>query len=641
MKIEKITLCAFRGYPEETSFEFGGSNALIYGGNGTGKSSLLEAIEYLLTGRIHRLHGHSTAGITKKQHYPTRGCDPDDTFVEAEFITEDGTKVAARREFTGGLKTDPTPPPEGFGDLQQLAENQLHKLTRADLVNLVHATPSDRGDRINSLLGVEPINQRRKQLRRLEKNRFGRKLRNTRSQLEERKRELKRRLGVSELEENELLEAVNTARRDLGGEPLSELGDWSDLDFRDDLTGPAAQKLSVFHREDVPKQIGDLEEWAKEIEPALGEKLEEIDRLVRAITADEASGELDHLQILEQGSDLIDHQTTQCPLCGEKWDSEELHEHVERRREELDRIARRRDDLNTIQAEVDDRISEFTNKGNQLISIIREEADSEVVSSLERYIERLEQLADDVAMADDIEADPEFVGRFESLPLEGAKQALERLSEHIPEEPNQSELESAWQKLKDTERDLREISSLREDVALAEECRDVCREMKRSLITARDDAVDAVHRRIEKSFSELYGAINPDEEDIDVQLNQTDAGVSFRVGFFGDDVHPAQALHSEGHQDLMGLCLFMALSRETSTARQRYIMLDDVVMSVDREHLREIANILESTVGQEFQVIITTHDEEWEGILGLTDTVPVDNQVTLQNWNQDSGPDIV
>ena len=83
MKIEKITLCAFRGYPEETSFEFGGSNALIYGGNGTGKSSLLEAIEYLLTGRIHRLHGHSTAGITKKQHYPTRGCDPDDTFVEA------------------------------------------------------------------------------------------------------------------------------------------------------------------------------------------------------------------------------------------------------------------------------------------------------------------------------------------------------------------------------------------------------------------------------------------------------------------------------------------------------------------------------------------------------------------------------
>lgn len=641
MKIENISLCAFRGYPEETSFEFGSSNALIHGGNGTGKSSLLEAIEYLLTGCIHRLHGRSTAGITKSKHYPTRGCDPDDTFVEAEFTTEDGTEVVARREFTGGLKTDPSPPPEGFSDLQQLAENRLHKLTRADLVNLIHATPSDRGDRINSLLGIEPINQRRKQLRRLERNRFGRRLKDARNQLEDRKKDLKRRLGVSELEESEILEAVNTTRGKLSGEPLSKLGDWGEPDFRDDLTGPEAQKLSVFHREDVSRHVGDLEEWLREDEPVLSRKLEETDRLVRAIAADESSGDIDHLEILEQGSDFIDHQTTQCPLCGEEWNPEELHEHVKRRRKELDRVARRRDDLNTIQVEVDDQISEFTNKANQLLSIIREEADGEVVSSLDRYTEGLEQLADDVAIADGTDADPAFADRFESLLSGEVKEAVERLCDDIPEEPNQSELERAWQKLKGTERDLREISSFREDAALAEKCRDVCREMKESLITARDDAVDAVYRRIEDSFAELYGSINPDEEDIDIRLKQTDAGVRFRVGFLGDDVHPAQALHSEGHQDLMGLCLFMALSRETSTASQRYIMLDDVVMSVDREHLNEIASILKSTVGQEFQVIITSHDEEWEGILGRKGTVPVDNQFVLQNWNQDSGPDIV
>jgi len=164
--------------------------------------------------------------------------------------------------------------------------------------------------------------------------------------------------------------------------------------------------------------------------------------------------------------------------------------------------------------------------------------------------------------------------------------------------------------------------------------------MKQSLKTARDDAVAGVYTRVEDSFAELYGSINPDEKDIDVELNQTDAGVSFRIGFFGEDLHPPQALHSEGHQDIMGLCLFMALSRETSTESERYVLLDDVVMSIDREHLRKVAEILKTTVGQEFQVIITTHDEEWEGILGQTDTVPPENQITLTNWDLDTGPDV-
>lgn len=643
MRIEKVTLRAFRGYPEETTFEFGGSNALINGGNGTGKSSLLEAIEYLLTGRIHRLHGHATQGITRNRHYPTRSSDPDDMFVEAEFRDEEGMEVTARRELTSGFTTDPSSPPAGFSDLKYLAEKQLHKLTRADLVNLVHATPSDRGDRINSLLDLEAINKRRKQLRRLEKNRFGRKLKNVHSQLEDREKQLKRRLDVSELEEREILQAVNEARSVLGGEPLPELSGWNEPDFREDLHGPAAQQLSVFHRKDVSGRLGDLQQWLDEVEPDIGEQLHEIDRLVRAIAADEANGDIGHLQILEQGSNLIDHQTTECPLCGEEWNPEDLREHVEQRREELDRIAQRRDKLQSIQSVIDNRISEFTNKTKQLISIISEEADDERLSTLERYTGSLEQLADDVATADELGAgsDTEFAERFESLPSGNTTNIIKQLSSRIPDEPNQSELETAWQTLKNTERDLREISSLRADAALAEEGRDVCREIKNQLNEARDDAVDDVYRRIEDSFAELYGNINPDEDDIDVRLEQTNAGVSFRVGFYEDDIHPPQALHSEGHQDLMGLCLFMALSRETSTESERYVLLDDVVMSVDREHLREIASILESTVGQEFQVIITTHDEEWEAILGMTQTVPVENQYTLENWDRDSGPDVV
>ena len=38
------------------------------------------------------------------------------------------------------------------------------------------------------------------------------------------------------------------------------------------------------------------------------------------------------------------------------------------------------------------------------------------------------------------------------------------------------------------------------------------------------------------------------------------AGVDFKVDFHGRGVNPPNALHSEGHQDSMGICLYLSLA---------------------------------------------------------------------------------
>ena len=48
MKITKIEICDFRGFPGPAVYDFnfdGGSNLLIYGENGSGKSSLFRAVQ--------------------------------------------------------------------------------------------------------------------------------------------------------------------------------------------------------------------------------------------------------------------------------------------------------------------------------------------------------------------------------------------------------------------------------------------------------------------------------------------------------------------------------------------------------------------------------------------------------------------
>jgi hypothetical protein len=69
------------------------------------------------------------------------------------------------------------------------------------------------------------------------------------------------------------------------------------------------------------------------------------------------------------------------------------------------------------------------------------------------------------------------------------------------------------------------------------------------------------------------------------------------------------------------------------------IILDDVVMSVDAEHRREICRLL-ATSFPDRQFLITTHDKTWAKQLQVEGIVTGRGLVELYNWNIETGPQI-
>jgi DNA repair exonuclease SbcCD ATPase subunit len=67
--IEEITITEFRGV-RELKLALHGDNFAVCGPNGTGKSGVVDAIEFGLTGSVSRLSGKGTAGISVKDHGP-------------------------------------------------------------------------------------------------------------------------------------------------------------------------------------------------------------------------------------------------------------------------------------------------------------------------------------------------------------------------------------------------------------------------------------------------------------------------------------------------------------------------------------------------------------------------------------------
>jgi predicted ATP-dependent endonuclease of OLD family len=69
IRIEKIDIHKFRGIRDLT-LDLKGQNFAACGPNGTGKSGIVDAIEFALTGGISRLSGSGTGGLSVKLHGP-------------------------------------------------------------------------------------------------------------------------------------------------------------------------------------------------------------------------------------------------------------------------------------------------------------------------------------------------------------------------------------------------------------------------------------------------------------------------------------------------------------------------------------------------------------------------------------------
>ena len=54
MKLDYVELAGFRGFRDKTRFDLPSGFAVLSGRNGTGKSTLLDAVDFALTGTINK-----------------------------------------------------------------------------------------------------------------------------------------------------------------------------------------------------------------------------------------------------------------------------------------------------------------------------------------------------------------------------------------------------------------------------------------------------------------------------------------------------------------------------------------------------------------------------------------------------------
>jgi hypothetical protein len=148
----------------------------------------------------------------------------------------------------------------------------------------------------------------------------------------------------------------------------------------------------------------------------------------------------------------------------------------------------------------------------------------------------------------------------------------------------------------------------------------------------------ALYHQVGADFASYYSAINQDDEsEFKASFSPSEGKLGLLVDFHKKGMFPPGAYHSEGHQDGMGVCLYLALLKRVLGDRFTLAILDDVVMSVDSQHRRRFCKLLKAQFpGTQF--VITTHDEVWARQMRTEGLVDAKSSVTFNTWTVETGP---
>jgi len=640
VRLLELRIRNFRGIRDLT-LAIAGQNSALLGPNGSGKSSVVDALDFLLTGRIQRLTGQGTGTITLAKHGPHLSSKAADASVEADFQCGEASKpVTVKRTMDAPddlVTPEGTTIPPSLAHYCSLAKDSgLHLLTRRQILDFILAEPAKRSEQVAALLRTEALDTLRKELQGAEKLA----VQNVNKLIETKGTQSQALLRVFRdptASLSEVLVKINAHRKSMGADSLESLASEGVLTGVTPLAKSAANPLQS---QRVKSALTDTATWAKGGQQSWITDCDDYLNAVRSFRQHtERIRTLRALKLVESGLALVDGN--HCPLCLKEWEQQELADLLSNRLEEGKDALAEATTTETLRKELRSKSSAALVQLRVLITDLGE--------SFALQVTELKKLATSIEMFIETSlpsaVDGELPTEAHIIAVRNALIHPQTWSSVVPDLvlacaalPDLTDAQRAWDELTGAKRQLAEIesttSTMRKSVIASAQLTLV----HQAFIRARDEVLQQVYNEISTRFTAFYGAVHKHDDDgFAASLEPTRAGLKLEVGFHGRGAFPPTALHSEGHQDSMGLCLFLALVEHLSSAGAGPLLLDDVIMSVDREHRRGVANLLAAEFANT-QFLLTTHDRVWWNQLRTVGLVFGKHLNSFRSWSLENGP---
>ena len=637
IRVDSITIKELRGIRDLT-LDLKGKNFAICGPNGTGKSGVVDALEFALTGNVSRLSGEGRGDVSLRQHGPhvdSRN-DPDKARVTVK-VTIPSLRKTVTIERSLKIPAAAYVTPSDPAVLEVLGQVKAHPeivLSRRELIRYVLATPGKRAEEIQTLLHLDQVEKVRGGLQKIA-NTCERQLVPLRTAATQTRDNLLRVLEMTALTTKNVLAAANAHRAILGLPALGELTQTTSL--KDGMVTPGPVQPQRIPKAQALADIRAAREALVEITSVpTTARVAEVTADLTALANDPAvSAGVVRETFYATGLELIEAGT--CPLCDTSWDLDGLKRYVQAKIDHLKEVSLRRRTvetkiaplitaLRTVRAAIEILLRHAAHARPPVVMHVASAYSATRGAATER-LSALLPLAETITVLANVPIVPQGV-------LDAIGE-LERAVAALPE-PTKQDAAREWltiaQERLEVWRDaMRKQTAANEQAQRARQVSDI-------YAATSDTVLTGIYADVQTDFASLYGFVNRDDEDkFKAQLVPSMGKLGLDVDFYGRGFFPPGAYHSEGHQDGMGLCLYLALMRHLQGAGFTLAVLDDVLMSVDSGHRREVCALLK----REFpntQFIMTTHDPIWLRHMRTEGLLAGRSSADFRTWSVDLGP---
>ena len=600
-KVQRLVMHAFRGIPGEMTVDFGkGESIVVYGDNGTGKSTVADALEWYFTGQIELLSHEG------RQHAVRYVGGEVDGVTSVEVVT------------SGTLGGKVVFPDERTGEAVQAIRRETFLLRGRTLADFINKTKTEKWKALVEILGLDAIESLREDLQRARNE-----LRKKSKAAEEEVRTYRRALasGADEVTHDTVLANLQQICRMLGVDPPQSLDQVIDPSWLTAAVGASAPVSELSERESLLAEIKAL--TAPAFERRTTQAWNDLVSSDRARLLPRASLVREAKRLFEKGS----IEKGRCPLCGQKVDDKTLARRIESALVDVMEASR---DLERFRDPVEQQADDLESAYDKRLSIHDRARAVELELPPVPAIPHA-GIRDSVEALSPVEIEPILSSVAEIRKWDRAVAALARKA--APPAP--STRDSQLVMLAALCQQVNAWRFAEKKAARASRAQDLSERVFDAYQQKQKDDVAELLGTISRRVAQIYSALHPGEDLDAVSVEPwTAKGVELAIDFYGSRQRPPHGVLSESHLNSLAIALFLAMA-ESFNEQIGFLLLDDVINSFDVEHRGRLAELLAEEFS-EWQLIVLTHDQQF--FEHLSRRAPSWRKLEFTSWSYGSGP---
>ncbi len=641
LKIKKITIENFRGVKTPFEIDFtksGDSSVAIYGRNGTGKSSIVDAWEWI--NNDFKIAHLNREGVSQKD-YPHNACNGLNCSVQLHLqsTSPDTLKIT----YNSSKPTTPTI----VGDYALFKSYSYYPnyLRYADLRDFVYKTKKEKYEYIARFFGLEAYLKSQSELQAYIKK-LELKINQEQTGFDKITEEIENIIGHQSITETEIVNYINTLATKHGIAIIKQFKECKQI----------LNKLKK-QVEENPK-TKELVEW-KSFQLKLNQfylvsklktEAEELEEIFEELKKDEANFTKLILSTLYKiGTEIVSQleDKTICPLCDNKFEGD-LLEHVKEKHKSLDALNKKKTDFEKKQAVLLKAFNSLSKK----IAIIQSEPGANVLVAMEDLFNDLEIIG--LSVPEFTEVLTKTVTEIEVIKL-STQPFIDKIDNLVENEASHkknvtdkiAELESdATRKtLADDYHNLKQLITDHFNYLVSEKVLSHLKTTKINFDTLFNILTLFIQNKIQVTFGSISANVidyfnvletaNPHIKNPEIKLKMgKDKAVELEIEFVSTRVTPAFKFLSESQVNSFGLSIFLAAVRHFNS-KFKFIILDDIVSSFDAFKRPKLIDLI-NTRFNDFQILILTHDDVF--FTELSRHLSKWNRIKFTGWNYTTGP---